>query len=195
MKKSISVPEYIDSNPDRAEMLSKLRNVLNVEPLVETIKWGIPVYTFGGENIVGLAAFKSYVGLWFYQGVFLKDPLNKLINAQEGTTKALRQWRFKSLSDINEPDILAYITEAIENQKAGKKLKPQKKSIDLPIELQDAMDVNADLKSKFEALTKGKQNEYAEHIGSAKRAETRQSRLDKCLPLILNGIGLHDKYR
>ena len=36
-----------------------------------------------------LARLRTYFGAWFYQGVFLKDKHDKLINAQEGKTKAL----------------------------------------------------------------------------------------------------------
>ena len=45
------------------------------------------------------------------------------------------------------------------------------------------------------ALTPGKQREYANHIASAKQAATKTSRLQKILPLIEAGGGLHDKYR
>ncbi len=195
MNKTNSVPEYIRSHPDRSDELAKLREILSTTALTETVKWGVPVYTFGGENIVGMAAFKSYVGLWFYQGVFLKDQLGVLINAQEGTTKGLRQWRFEDASKINGPDILEYVNEAIQNQKAGKKIKPEKKLIAIPEELEAAMQSDSVLKSKFEALTKGKRNDYAEHIGSAKQAKTRLSRLEKDIPLIMASVGLHDKYK
>lgn len=43
------------------------------------IKWGAPIYTFDGKNIVGLAAFKSHIALWFFQGALLKDRNKKLI--------------------------------------------------------------------------------------------------------------------
>jgi uncharacterized protein YdeI (YjbR/CyaY-like superfamily) len=39
------------------------------------------------------------------------------------------------------------------------------------------------------------QREYAEHIASAKREATKQTRIDKVLPMIVSGVGLHDKYR
>jgi len=68
--------------------------------MTETIKWSAPVYTFEGKNLVGLGAFKSYVGLWFFQGSLLNDKKKKLINAQEGKIKALRQWRFNSVKEI-----------------------------------------------------------------------------------------------
>lgn len=50
----------------------------------ETNKWSAPVYTSNGKNIVGLGAFKSYTGLWFFQGALLKDEKKLLINAGNG---------------------------------------------------------------------------------------------------------------
>lgn len=74
--------------------LALLKSIIQKTGLKETVKWGIPVFTFNGQNIVGIAGFKSFFALWFYNGIFLKDPNKVLINAQEGVTKALRQWRF-----------------------------------------------------------------------------------------------------
>lgn len=50
----------------------------------ENLKWGMPVYSLEGVNVAGIVAFKNYVALWFYQGVFLKDDKKVLYNAQEG---------------------------------------------------------------------------------------------------------------
>ena len=55
--------------------------------------------------MIGIGACKSYSGIWFFNGVFLKDKQKKLINAQEGVTKALRQWRFSSVDEI-EPELI-----------------------------------------------------------------------------------------
>jgi uncharacterized protein YdeI (YjbR/CyaY-like superfamily) len=87
-------------------MLIVMREILCSTELKETIKWGTPVYTINDKNIVGLGSFKSYVGLWFYQGVFLKDEAGVLINATEGITKAMRQWRFNSVEEIDDRLIL-----------------------------------------------------------------------------------------
>ena len=59
-------------------------------------------------------AFKSYFGLWFHQGVTLKDEASVLINAQERKTKALRQWRMTSVKDIKPAIVKRYLKEAIE---------------------------------------------------------------------------------
>jgi len=47
----------------------------------------------------------------------------------------------------------------------------------------------------FEGLTFYKQNEYIMYIAIAKKEATRVARLQKIVPMILNGVGLHDKYR
>ncbi len=195
MKKTKTVEDYIAGNGEWTEALEKLRSILLDSEMEETVKWGAPVYTIDGKNVVGIGAFKSYVGLWFFQGVFLKDKENVLVNAQEGKTKALRQWRFSGSGEMDENLIKKYVLEAIENQREGLELKPEKKKLVLPDELAQALKANADLKKAFQKLTPGRQKEYAEYIAEAKRAETRQSRLEKCEPLILKGIGLNDKYR
>ncbi|WP_298511692.1 DUF1801 domain-containing protein [uncultured Kordia sp.] len=198
MKKYTSVEDFINGFPQWETALRKLHDiVLQQDELEETIKWGAPTYTFKGKNIVGLGAFKSYVGLWFFQGVFLKDASQVLMNAQEGKTKAMRQWRFNSEEDI-VPDLVSnYIQEAIQNQRDGKEVKPVRKSktLEVPKELQEVLTSNNDLEAAFSKLSLSKRREYAEYIDTAKREATKQSRLAKIIPMILEGAGLNDKYR
>ena len=198
MKSKLTVDEYIRKHEPWSEALAALRELLLSTPLEETVKWGAPVYTLGGKNIVGLGAFKSYVGLWFFQGALLKDPAQKLINAQEEKTRAMRQWRFQSLQEIQEQaeTVRAYLLEAIENQKQGREIKPQRNQpVVIPAELAERLTSDSELQAHFETLSRGKQREYAEYIGEAKRTETRQKRLEKIVPMILAGVGLHDKYK
>ncbi|MCT4629116.1 YdeI family protein [Winogradskyella sp.] len=197
MKKASSVEEYIEQNSHFAEELTILRSIINSTELEETIKWSAPTYTLNGKNVVGLGAFKNHFGIWFFQGVFLKDKHSLLINAQEGKTKALRQMRFESINDINKSAVLSYVKEAIENQRLGKEIKPERKnkSVDIPPELKAFFKINSELNTAFLALTPGKQREYCEHISSAKKEATRHSRIEKITPMILNGIGLNDKYK
>lgn len=197
MKKVYSVDEYIEENPKYGEELQLIRSILNKTELVETVKWSAPTYMINGKNVVGFSAFKNHFGLWFFNGVFLKDEHNLLINAQENKTKALRQMRFTSKNEINEPVILAYVKEAIENQKLGKEIKPTRntKAIVIPNELKTAFSANKDLQIAFNAFTPGKQREYCEYITTAKREATKLSRLEKITPMILDGVGLNDKYK
>lgn len=190
-----SFEDYLLSQVEWQKEILALRTILQNTELVEQIKWSIPTYCFGKKNVVAICAFKNYVGLWFYQGVFLSDPAAVLINAQDGVTKGLRQWRFNSLSEIPPALVKSYVEEAIENCKAGKEVKTEKKTLKIPFELSLELASSPKLAEAFESYTPFKKKEFAEHIASAKRQETRDKRLQQIVPMILEGIGLHDRYR
>jgi len=172
-----------------------IKSILNKTELIETTKWGGIVYTINNKNVIGVGAFKNYFTLWFYNGVFLKDELNVLVNANEGVTKALRQWRFTSKEEINEKHILAYINEAIANEKEGKSIKPTKKARIVCAFLDTELESDKELSIAFEKFTPSKQNEFLEYIETAKQEKTKLARFEKIKPMILNNIGLNDKYR
>lgn len=198
MKGVKTAEEYIAENPQWQPALDLLRNLFLETGMDESIKWGIPVYCVNGKNVAGLAAFKGYVGIWFYQGALIADTAGKLINAQEGVTRALRQWRFKSTEEVAEEKsiIKQYTFVAIENARKGRAVKAEKnKPLDLTDEMTDALDSDLKLKEAFEGLTLSRKREFAEHVATAKRAETRAARLAKIIPIIMRGEGLHDKYK
>ena len=195
MQKVTSVEEYIEVHSKFTEALHLLRMLLISTELEESLKWGAPVYTINGKNVVGMAAFKNHCTLWFHNGVFLKDEKQLLIAASENT-KALRQMRFESVTEMDKITILTYVKEAIENQKLGKELKPEKKvDVVIPLELQQKFDADKDLASQFQKLIPSKQREYAKYIDTAKRESTKFARLEKIIPMIKQGIGLNDKYK
>jgi len=196
MKKVYSVEKYIEENSHFGEELTILRELINRTELDETVKWSAPVYSINGKNVIGLGAFKHHFGIWFFNGVFLKDEKKLLVNAQE-KTKALRQMRFDSINDIDKAIVLAYVKEAIENQKLGKEIKPKRegKTVVIPKELENELKSNSVLYDAFRILTPGKQREYCHHVSSAKREATKLSRIEKIKPMIISGVGLHDKYK
>ncbi|GAB2631344.1 YdeI/OmpD-associated family protein [Belliella aquatica] len=176
--------------------LQLLNEIIQKTPLKHSIKWGIDVYTFAGHNVIGICGFKNYFGIWFYNGVFLKDPKNVFINAQEGKTKALRQWRLNSIEEIDELTLIAYIEEAIENEKQGKRWVAEKiDNVVVAGTLADALSENHDLETAFNKLSLSKQKEYVDYISEAKREATQITRLDKIKPLIIAGKGLNDQYK
>ena len=196
MKRSKSVDDYIRESENWRPELERLREILKSTGLTEEVKWGGPCYTYEGKNVVGLGAFKAYVGLWFHQGALLKDDKKRLINAQEGKTKALRQWRMTSGSDIKPAIIKAYVREAIQLVKDGKSIGPaKKKPVVVPPELAELLRRDKRADREFKRLTPGLQREHAEYIANAKREDTKKTRLVKILPMIKAGIGLNDKYR
>lgn len=196
MKKVSSIEEYIEENAHFGEALKTLHGIISSTELTESIKWNAPIYELNGKKVMGIGAFKHHFGIWFFNGIFLTDEQKLLVNAQE-KTKGLRQMRFTSINDINKHHVLTYIKEAIENQKLGKELKPNrhKKETIIPLELKNLLSKNTPLKTCFKTLSSYKQREYCEYISEAKRSETKQSRLEKITPMILKSIGLNDKYK
>lgn len=177
------------------EELDYLKSIIAKTELVETTKWGAPTYTINNKNVLGIGGFKSYVGIWFFNGVFLKDESKVLVNAQEGVTKALRQWRFQSKKEMNEKLILSYIKEAIENEKKGISKKPIKKEAIVSEFLENEFKKDSNLKEAFNVFSPFKQREFLEYIETAKQEKTKITRFEKIRPMILDGIGLNDKYR
>ena len=195
MKRARTVDNYISDASNWQAELKRLREILKSTELEEDVKWGGPCYTVDGKNIVGIAGFKSYFGLWFHQGALLKDQKNVLINAQEGRTKALRQWRMHAARDIKPAIIKSYVREAIKLAKEGKKIAPARdKLLVIPAELRRALEKNKSASENFKNMRLGLQREYADYIAEAKRDDTKLRRIEKILPMISAGTGLHDRY-
>lgn len=195
MRNAKSIEEYFETETHWIDEQRRLREIVLSTGLEEAFKWGGPVYTLDGKNIVGLGGFKSYFGLWFFQGALMPDPAKRLINAQEGVTTAQRQMRFNSADEIDRDLIVRYIAEAVANHRAGKAIKPVSKPLIVPPELESALASDPALRDAFDALGLSKKRDFAEYIETAKRAETKQQRLGKIIPMIREGRGLNDRYQ
>lgn len=172
----------------------QLRNIALECGLTEELKWGCPCYTKGKNNIVLIHVFKEYCALLFFKGVLLKDEKSILIQQTENVQSA-RQMRFTGLEQIEELEttIKAYIKEAIEVEYAGLKVELKKPTeFKVAEEFQMKLDSFPELKIAFESLTPGRQRGYLLYFSSAKQSKTREQRVEKCMPQILNGKGLED---
>ena len=160
----------------------------------EQIKWRMPVYAAHGRNSMWLGAFKLGMSLSFFEGNRIDDYQGVLINVQE-KTESMRHWRFESLDQIDDDHVRSYITQAIDiAANPIKKVKVKKETIIPPL-LEKALSKDQTLRAAFESFTPFKQREFCEHIDTAKRDATKESRLVKIIPMILGGVGLSDKYR
>lgn len=183
---------------DKAEKWHKeyeqLRTIILDCGLNEELKWGCPCYTFEHSNIVLIHGFKEYCALLFFKGALLNDPDGVLIQQTENVQSA-RQFRFRNVTDIVklEGTLKAYIYEAIELERAGLKVK-LKKTADfrIPEEFQQKLDKNRALKKAFDALTPGRQRAYIFYFSQPKQSKTREARVEKYIPQILEGQGLND---
>jgi uncharacterized protein YdeI (YjbR/CyaY-like superfamily) len=190
------IAAFIARHPERADALHLLDRLLREEGLTPTIKWGQPTYTLGGSNVAGLGVFKSYFGLWFFQGALLSDPEGLLVAGSEGRTQAQRQLRFRDGEALDADRLRTYIAEAVSLAREGKRVaKPAPKAIILPDELSRALDADTALAQAFGALSAACRREYAGYVAEAKKEETRLRRVEKVIPMILSRAGLHDQHR
>jgi uncharacterized protein YdeI (YjbR/CyaY-like superfamily) len=89
-----------------------------------------------------------------------------------------------------------FIDRGVRRYYAGEKIGPQERMpLAVPPELKQALTKNAAARKGFSELRLGLQREYTDHIASAKREDTKRQRIEKILPMIAAGNGLHDKYR
>jgi uncharacterized protein YdeI (YjbR/CyaY-like superfamily) len=177
------------------EELELLSSIFSKLPFDKANKWGGDVFIFNGKNIASFGGFKHFFTIWFYNGVFLKDPYQVLINASEGKTKSLRQWRFTSINEINEQQISTCLLEAIEIEKKGLKVEKSTNAPPLPEILEKELNSIINFKESFEKLTPGRQKEFILFLIEAKSENTKLRRLEKIKKLVLQGIGLTDKYK
>jgi uncharacterized protein YdeI (YjbR/CyaY-like superfamily) len=190
------IDAYFDSVQNWQQELEKLRTIILDCGLTEELKWGLPCYTFENTNVVILNPLKEYCALGFFKGALLYDA-NDILQKPGEHTQAVRLIRFTRVKEIAamESVLKAYIYEAIELERADLHVKLKKTSeYDVPEEFQRRLNKNPALKNAFEALTPGRQRGYLLHFSAPKQSETRESRIEKCIPLILKGKGLNDDF-
>jgi uncharacterized protein YdeI (YjbR/CyaY-like superfamily) len=162
--------------------------------LVEDLKWGVPCYTYEKHNIVLIHGFKDYCAVLFMKGALLKDAKGILVQ-QTDNVQAARQIRFTNVQEIVKMKrvLKAYIYEAIKAEEAGLKVNFKKTSeYSVPEEFQNKLEKNPALRKAFYGLTPGRQRGYILHFSSAKQSKTRESRVEKYVPQILEGKGIDD---
>lgn len=171
-----------------------LRAIVLDSGLTEELKWGVPCYTHGGANVLLIHGFKEYCALLFVKGSLLDDP-GELMIQQTANVQAGKQARFTSVADIvaKEAGLKALIRLAIEAEKAGKKVVFKKvDEFEMAEEFRLKLNEISGLKAAFEALTPGRQRAYLLHFLSPKQSKTREARVEKYIPKILEGKGLDD---
>lgn len=177
------------------KIIEHLRQAVLNSDLTEELKWGIPVYTHNGRNIVNIAALKDSVVVGFYKGALMEDTYKLL--EQQGRVQSARIIRISDLEKLYQVEkvLLDYIKEAIELEISGKKVPTVGISEPLPEELILAFENDFLFKESFFALTPGRQRGYILHFSQPKNASTRIARIEKHKQNILMGKGMHDDYK
>ena len=186
---------YFSKSRQWQEELSRLRKIILDCGLAETLKWGVPCYTFQHANIVLMHVFKQYCAVLFFKGALLDDA-NGILTQQTEHVQAARQVRFTNIKEVvdQEAVLRAYVYEAIEIEKAGLKVVlKETAAFKMPEELQIKLTADRALKTAFEKLTPGRQRAYILYFAAPKQTKTRETRIDKSIPQIFAGKGLNDR--
>ena len=176
------------------EEYEQLRMIILDCGLQEELKWGQPCYTLEGKNVVLIHGFKEYCAILLMKGALMSDPKGILIQQTENV-QAARQVRFTSVQEIKKlkATLKAYVQNAIDIERAGLKVELKKATeYKVPEEFQIKLDKVKGLKKAFEALTPGRQKAYLFHFNQPKLAKTREARVEKYIPQILEGKGIED---
>lgn len=185
---------FFEKKTKWADAYHELREIALTFDLNEELKWGCPCYTLNNSNVFLIHGFKDYCALLFMKGAIMEDPHQMLIQ-QTKNVQSARQIRFKTLDQIinQKATIKSYIQNAIKVEKSGVKV-DLKKTIEyhIPDEFKIALAEIPELKAEFEKLTPGRQRGYLLYFSSAKQAKTRNERVEKYIPKILEGKGLDD---
>ncbi|MEO1456883.1 MAG: YdeI/OmpD-associated family protein [Pseudomonadota bacterium] len=178
----------------RGEGLRALRRICRDAGLVETVKWGHPCYMHEGRNIAIIGAFRSDFRLSFFNAALMRDPAS-VLERQGPNTQHPDMIRFTDNAAVSaaEGTIRSYLAEAMGYAKAGVKPPKDGRALDLPDELTEALDADPELAKAFHALTPGRQKSYVIHLASAKKPETRRTRITKFRDRVLAGKGANER--
>jgi uncharacterized protein YdeI (YjbR/CyaY-like superfamily) len=196
MSRDPRVDAYIAARADFARpILEHLREAVHAAcpEVEETIKWGMPHFTYKGGMFAGMAAFKAHATFGFWRG---KEVLGDTGSERD----AMGQFgRIASLDDLPERETLhRLIREAAAITDAGpaprKPKHPPKPPPEMPDDLKAALDAAPQAAATFESFPPSGRREYVEWVVEAKRPETRAKRVAQAVEWMAEGKRRHWKY-
>ena len=173
--------------------IQALRPILLGCGLSETVKWNKPCYVDGDRNIAIIQEMKAFLALMFFKGALLSDP-DGVLSEQGPNSRSARRMTFTSVGEVHrlEPSIISLVQQAVAVERRGLAA-PAPPPLELVAELQERLDADPRVAAAFGALTPGRQRQYNLHVAGAKQSATRHSRVEACVPRILEGKGLRDR--
>jgi len=194
MSRDSRVDDYIEKKGDFARpILTHLRNLIHrrVPAVEETIKWSMPFFTYKGELLANMAAFKAHAAFGFWSR-------GELATGQEGETMG-QYGRILSRETMPDDAILIdALDKAIAMIDAGTKsqrsVRTPKPDVAVPVELATALADDAEAAAQWNAFPPGSRREYCEWIADAKRDDTRARRVAQTIAQTRDGKKMNWKY-
>lgn len=190
------IDAYIAQAPDFAKpILTHLRKLLHeaCPEVVETIKWSCPFFDYKGP-LCNMVAFKAHCGFGFWKAALIPDPKGYLQDEGAGSLG-----KITSLKDLPPDKILIGFIKAAkklndENIKTPTPVKKEKKLVETPAYLIDALKKNKKASATFDAFSPSHRKEYVEWIVDAKTEATRERRMEQMMQLLEEGKSKNWKY-
>ncbi len=155
----------------------------------ETIKWGMPHFTYKGKNLTGMAAFKAHATF--------------VIHGDGRQGDAMGQYgKIAKVTDLpSEAELTAKLLNAKARvDTAGTALKPKsnpktpKAEIPMPDDFAAELAKAQGARERFDSWAPSHRREYLEWITEAKRSETRAKRIAQACAWIAEGKKRNWKY-
>ena len=189
------IDAYIAGNqPFARPILTHLRECLHraVPEVEEAMKWSRPFFLYRGVILGNIAAFKQHCsfGLWGH------EMAETLRTAGLGSGEGMGTFgRIAALADLPPaPQLESLIRHAADLIETGTRTKsiqrvakPARVPVEIPAQLQAALDRHPAAAARFAVLSPSCRREYTEWIAGAKREETIARRVATALEWIAAG--------
>lgn len=174
------IDAYIEqAQPFARPILEHLREVVHctLPQADETIKWSMPHFTLNGKNVAGMAAFKAHAA-------FVIHGDGRQGSVDDSATGQFN--RLETLADLPSDAALSRtlsraadrITNGVKTTRPKSEFRPE---IPVPEDFATALAIASPAKRFFELLSPSHRREYLEWIVHAKKAETREKRINQAI--------------
>jgi uncharacterized protein YdeI (YjbR/CyaY-like superfamily) len=197
MSRDPRIDAYIErAKPFARPVLQHLRELVHatVPAADETVKWGMPHFTYKGKNVAGMAVFKAHCA-FIVHGDGRQDA---------GRTDGEGMGGYGKIADMADLPDDANLAAALKDAMAsidtrGTAQRPAravvaKAEIPVPQDFAAALRDSAAAKATFEGLAPSHRREYLEWITEAKREDTRGKRIATALEWLAEGKRRNWKY-
>jgi len=187
------IDAYIEqAQPFARPILEHLREVVHcaLPQADETIKWSMPHFTLNGKNVAGMAAFKAHAAFVIH-GEGRQGPVDDRAMGQLGRLVTLADLPSDASLSRTLSQAADRITKGVKTARPKSVFKPE---IPIPNDFATALAIASPAKRCFEQFSPGHRREYLEWIVDAKKAETREKRINQAIVWLSEGKKRNWKY-
>ncbi len=196
MSRDPRIDAYIERQADFARpILSHLREAVRgaCPEAEETLKWGMPAFTYKGRILATMAAFKAHASFGFWRGT-------DVVGETGAESEAMGQFgKLRSVDALPDAATLAALVRKAaalidSGAKKPRPAKPGRPPPETPFDLAEALAASPAAGAVFEAFSPSCRREYVEWVVEAKRPETRARRIAQAVEWMAEGKKRHWKY-